>query len=92
MKDDHIVRYLVLQRMYVLQRFRREIEPGALGMRVLHPMVLYRMALEQVAGYRTGKAGSQRLRKGVGAPYSPDLVGAKVRPGRRRQPQPDYRP
>jgi hypothetical protein len=57
MKDDHIVRYLVLQRMYVLQRFRREIEPGALGMRVLHPMVLYRMALDQATGYKTGQSG-----------------------------------
>jgi hypothetical protein len=34
-------------------------------------------------GTRPGKAGSQRLRKGAGAPYSPDLVGAKIRPGRR---------
>jgi hypothetical protein len=59
MKDGHIVRYFVLQRIYVLQWFRREIEPGALGMRVLHPMVLYRMvlyrmALDQAAGYKTG--------------------------------------
>ena len=61
-------------------------------MKVLHPMVLYRRALDQAAGYRTGNAGSQRLRKGAGAPYSPDLVGAMVRPGRRGQPQPDYRP
>jgi hypothetical protein len=37
-------------------------------MKVLHPMVLYRMALDQAAGYRTGNAGSQRLRKGAGAP------------------------
>ena len=29
-------------------------------MKVLHPMVLYRMALDQAAGYRTGNAGSQR--------------------------------
>jgi hypothetical protein len=54
MKDGHIVRYFVLQRIYVLQWFRREIEPGALGMRVLHPMVLYRRALDQAAGYKTG--------------------------------------